>query len=194
MTVIAWLALAGVLAHASVAAEAGNLLNDGGFETPSPPYGGFEQYNPGQKLGAWTVVGEGNVATVSTNYNTRGYALVARRGQSFLDLTGLCDCGAASGVSQSVGTTPNAPYTLTFWVGNAYIQGAGTKCTVKVYNGSTLLASAPNARGRHLKRQIWKKFIVPFTAASGTTTLSFINHDKPGDIDCGLDMIDLVAG
>ena len=193
MNLIRSLVFASMLASTGGVAQATGLIKNGGFERPAPPPGGFHNYNPGQRIGPWTVVGNGNVATVSTTYRTRGYVLNARRGLSFLDLTGLCDCGASSGVSQSVATTPDASYTLSFWVGNAVIPGAGKKCTVNVYNGTTLLVSAANGHGKHHTHQVWRKFSVTFTATDTTTTLSFINSDKRGDINCGLDVVDMVA-
>ena len=41
--------------------------------------------------------------------------------------------------------------------------------------------------------QVWRKFTVTFTATDTTTTLSFINSDKRGDINCGLDVVDMFA-
>ena len=156
--------------------------------------GHFKAHATGSNLGAWTVVGNGDVATVSTTYTSRGCAFNAKKGLAFLDLTGLCDCGAASGIAQSVATTPDASYTLKFWVGNTFIRGgAGTECTVNVYNGTTLLTSATNDHGRHVKTQVWRKFSVTFTVTDTSTSLSFINSDQPGNINCGLDEVKLEA-
>ncbi len=110
MTIIAYhpgslvkLAVAVVLFGAGTA-HARNLIRNGGFEMPSTPAGTYTTYGPGQAIGAgWTVVGNGNVATVNA-YNEGGVVWVAHKGSAFVDLTGTCDCGANSGVAQTVKT------------------------------------------------------------------------------------------
>ena len=169
-----------------------NLIADGGFENPPPPIGSYAVYNTGQAIGPWTVVGD-NVALTSTTYSSRGIVFDAEAGVSFMDLTGQCDCGDASGVAQTVATIPGTSYKLTFWVGNSYIPGAGTTSTVNVYVNSNLLISAENSQGEGYSEQIWQKFSATFTAASDQTTLSFLNGDPYGDVNNGLDAITLVS-
>ena len=179
---------------ASHAALANNLIKDGGFETPATPAGQYTVYNPGQTLGAWTVVGSHDVNTSSTTEVNLGITLKAKAGQAFIDLTGDCDCGdPTTGVAQTVKTVVGQSYVLTFWVGNCDIPNAGTTSTINVYAGSTLLIAAKNANGRNSTSQVWKKFVVTFTATSTKTTLSFLNGDPSGDQQNGLDQVSLIA-
>ncbi len=57
---------------------------------------------------------DGNMATVN-NDNEGGVLWTAHRGKALLDLTGTCDCGATSGVAQTVKTVLGTTYQLTFW-------------------------------------------------------------------------------
>jgi hypothetical protein len=185
--------VAGLTALAAPA-WAGNLIKDGSFETPAPPAGGYTDYDPGQKIGAWTVVGGHNVTISSTTEVNDGVTLHAKRGAAFADLTGNCDCGdPTQGVAQTVKTTPGTTYSLTFWVGNCDIPGHGTTSTVNVYVGSTLLVSAKNGRGHGSTKQVWVKFTASFVATAATTTLSFLNGDPSGDEQNGLDDVTLVS-
>ncbi len=163
-------ALMSVIVLGAGAAHAANLIKDASFETPATPAGTFTTYAPGQTIGQWIVVGPGNVATVN-NYQEGGVLWTAHQGHAFLDLTGTCDCGAASGVAQTVKTVPGTSYKLTFWVGNTVIGGQGNTSTVDVYNGSTRLIAATNKAG------------------SG----SFVNGDPSGDEQNGLDAITLIS-
>jgi len=174
------------------ASAAQNLFQDPGFLQPPTPPGTFVNYNPGQMIGPWTVVGNGNVVTESNTYSSRGFLFDAKSGSAFMDLTGLCDCGAKSGVAQTVATTPGATYKLSFWVGNTYIPGAGTTSTVNVYVGSTLLLSAVNSQGEGIPKQVWQQFATTFVATQNSTTISFYNGDPGGDVNNGLDDVKLV--
>ena len=179
-------------------AKPSNLIKDRSFERPAPPPGTYVVYGLGKKVGAWTVVGPAgsNVAVTSTSFTQGGYSFPAKKGQAFVDLTGTADAGLASGVAQTVTTSVGATYKLTFWVGNdfdlnhAYVYSKTS--TVNVYNGSTLLISATNKRGKGLATLVWKKFAINFVATSTTTMLSFISGDPKGDKMCGLDAVDLV--
>ncbi len=187
----------GVVAMACVLAAAGharaaNLIKDGGFEKPPTPTGTYTTYGPGQTIGPWLVTGTGNVATVNS-YNEGGALWVAHHGKAFLDLTGTCDCGANSGVSQTLKTTPGTTYKLTFWVGNTVIQGQGSTSTIDVYVGATKLLSATNKNGAGSSKEVWKKFTATFVAATASSTLNFANGDPSGDEQNGLDDVAVVA-
>ena len=181
------------LGGSALPAAASNLVKDGSFETPPTPQGSYDTYGPGQMIGPWTVVApSGNVATVY-DYNEGGVLWSANQGKAFLDLTGTCDCGAPSGVSQTVSTVSGKMYKLTFWVGNTYIQGRGLTSTVDVYVGSKKVLAATNKAGEGSTKEVWRKFSVTFVAKSATTTLSFINGDTNGDEQNGLDSVSLTA-
>jgi hypothetical protein len=177
---------------AASVANAANLIKDGGFEKPPTPVGTYILYGTGQKIGPWTVVSAaGNVGTVSTTFMQNGFTFDAKSGKAWLDLTGSSN--TATGVAQTVLTTPGTSYTLTFWVGNVYDPsgGFGPTTTVNVYNSSTLLISAVNSLGQGSTKQVWQKFTTSFTAADTKTTLSFINGDTPSNNNCALDAITL---
>lgn len=188
--------ICGVIALLSLApqAQAGaNLILNPGFLSPPTSPGDFSgTYANGGKIGAWSVVGPGNVVTESTTYRSRGFLFNAKTGNAFLDLTGLCDCGAASGVAQTVATVPGASYRLSFWVGNTVVPGAGTTSTVNVYANGALLLSAVNSQGAGVNTQVWQQFTTTFVAGSTETQLSFYNGDPDGDINNGLDDVQLV--
>ena len=183
--------LAGLLIIGAGTAHATNLMKDGGFETPATPSGTYTAYAPGQTIGKWTVVGPGNVATVN-DYNEGGVLWSPHKGHAFLDLTGTCDCGVASGVSQTVKTRVGASYKLTFWVGNTVIPNQGNTSTVDVYSGSTLLTVAENRAGTGGAKEVWRKFSLVYTANSASTVFSFLNGDPNGDEQNGLDDITLI--
>jgi hypothetical protein len=174
-------------------AAAANLIKNGGFETPPSAMNYFTTYQPGQTIGAWTVVGSsGNVATVS-NYNEGGVTWTAHQGKAFLDLTGTCDCGAASGVAQTVKTIVGTTYKLTFWVGNTYIPGQRLTSTVDAYAGTTLLLAATNKAGQGSTKEVWRKFSTTFTATASQTVISLVNADPSRDEQDGVDTVSLVA-
>jgi hypothetical protein len=187
-------ALTLAIAAPASGAVAANLIKDGGFETPAPPPGSYTDYDPGQSIGKWTVVGGHNVTISSTTEVNLGITLDAKQGAAFLDLTGNCDCGdATAGVEQTVKTVPGASYMLTFWVGNCYIPGHGTTSTVNVYVNGNLLVAAENTRGNGSTKQVWQKFVQTFVASTAKTTISFLNGDPDGDEQNGLDAVSLVA-
>jgi hypothetical protein len=170
-----------------------NLLTDPGFEHPPAPQGTFKVYEPGQEIGAWTVVGaSGNVALTSTTEMDGEFVFEAHSGQGYVDLTGNCDCGAPSGVAQTVATIPGQTYQLTFWGSNPYFPGHGTTSQIQVYVGTTLIFTSLNKHGKGLEYQVWKKFSTSFVATDTASTISFINGDPNGDFMNGLDDVRLV--
>ena len=178
---------------AGLPAYAANLIKNGSFENPAPPQGGYTNYNAGQSIGAWTVVGKENVTISSTTEVNQGITLDAKKGAAFADLTGGCDCGdPTTGVAQTIKTVPGKTYKLTFWVGNCYAPPSGTTSTVNVYVNSTLLVAAENKRGKGSTMQVWQKFTESFVANTASTTLSFLNGDPSGDEQNGLDEVTLI--
>ena len=190
MRVTSYASILGCLLAAGQAHGAA-LLRDGGFETPATPAGGYTLYGVGQSVGPWTVIGPAgsNLNTVSTSYVDQGLRFVAKAGSAYMDLTGTTN--AATGVSQTVSTTPGTSYRLTFWVGNVYDPSGpyGTKTSVTVKAGSSTLIAKNNVNGG--ANQVWKRFSLTFTATTTTTTVQFINADPSNDSDCGLDAVSL---
>jgi hypothetical protein len=172
-----------------------NLIKNGSFETPIVATGSYELFKTGSTFTGWKVVGAaGNVAIVSGTYTQNGYSFPAESGKQWLDLTGNRS-NSATGVAQTVATTPGGRYLLTFYVGNVYDPGGifGTSSTVKVYVNGVHVLTAKNSLGSGQKKLVWEKFATTITTSSTATKISFINGDPATDNSNGLDNIMLVA-
>jgi hypothetical protein len=167
-------------------------IKNGGFEKPSVPASGYMLFSTGQTFDHWTVVGaSGNVAVVSGAFVQNGLAFPAGAGKQWLDLTG--NSNTPTGVQQTLKTTPNAKYKLTFLVGSQYDPNGifGTSSTVDVLVNGTPVFTATNSPPASSSMQIWKKFTTTVTATSATTSIAFINGDPSSDTDNGLDAVKL---
>jgi hypothetical protein len=186
--VLAVLSLSAVSAMPAVAA--GNLIKNGSFESPIVTEGGGEFFSPGQSFKDWQVTGDanGDVGLDSGDDVYGDHDFPAKRGKQWLDLIGNTDNGAATGVQQTIKTTPGATYSLSLFVGNVIDMGGkcGVSSTVNVLINGVAFESFTNTGGGGLD-QNWKKFSAQFVAASATTTIAFINDDPNGDADNGLD-------
>ncbi|MDE3179024.1 MAG: DUF642 domain-containing protein [Acidobacteriota bacterium] len=172
-----------------------NLITNGSFETPLVPVGGFTNFNSGSTgITGWTVTGP-QASIVSKNYTSFGLSFPAEDGSQWLDLTGD-GSNAVEGVEQAVATTAGATYDLSYFVGNQVNPGGpyGTTSTVKVYANGVLIQTAVNSSGAGGTKQVWEQFSTSFVAASGSTTIEFLNGDPPTDNTNGLDNIVLVQG
>lgn len=167
-----------------------NPIKNGSFEKPVVTSGGFTDYNTGQTLKHWKVVGaSGDVSIVSGAFTSEGISFPAHSGKQWLDLTGYSS-NTATGVSQSVATVSGRAYTLTFWVGNVDSPSTryGTTSTVNVQiNGSQVFAATNSSTTATTLS--WEKFKVHFTAKSSATTIAFINGDPSNDNSNGLDSV-----
>lgn len=168
-----------------VAANAADLIVDGGFETPAVTTAGYQSgfvdYAPGASFGgpsgtAWTVVGSGsNVALTNTAEYTGSAGSPtyynAHSGDQWLDLTGDQDNGARVGVSQSIATDIGTTYQLSFWVGS--FVDVPTSIALEI-NGVLYGTYANNSAGTSPGQGIsCENFVVPVTATDASTTLSF---------------------
>ena len=167
-------------------AQAGNLAKNGSFERPIAPDGSFLSFNTGDSFKGWTVVGDaGSVAIINDDF-TYCVALPAAKGHQFLDLTGYSD--SATGVQQSIKTSPGSTYSVTFFVGNIVGTGnCGTTSTVNLVIDGVPVGSFTNKAGTGKTAIVWKKYSTEFTAENATTTIAFINGDTPDDTANGLD-------
>jgi len=194
-----WAAIAAVVLPLG-AANAANLLKDGGFEGGSVPPGQYSTFSPGQKMDDWKVIASAAVAPcpellVSTAYQQDGIAFTARSGKHWLDLGdlsgGSCYNGASEGIQQTVPTTLGASYTLSFWVGSIYDPTTVFTKMPRFYafqNGVILVSSV--IYGVPGTAQQWKQYTASFTATSDRTTISFLAPTlNPQDV--GLDDVDL---
>ena len=184
-------AVAGVSLAATAACASANLIVDGGFETPVTTVGGFTLYDTGTSFSAWNVVGaSGNVAIINGQFTQNGFTFPAAEGAQWLDLTGLSS-NSATGVAQTIATTPGTMYALSFDVGNIYDPSGvfGKTSTVSAQINGTQVLSATNSEGMGSTTQMWKPFSTAFTATSSSTTVGFINEDPSTDNSNGLDAV-----
>jgi len=187
-------AFAALLTASALTAQGANLIKNGGFEKPIAPAGGLTCLSTGQAFANWTVVGAtGNVCIVSGTYTANGWTVEPEAGAQSLDLTGY-GSNMATGVSQTVATTPGAAYQLTFWVGNVVDpSGAdGVTSTVNVLVNGVQVYTATNSLGAGSTSVVWQKFTATITSLTPQTSIAFINGDPAGDNYNGLDGITLV--
>jgi hypothetical protein len=189
-------ARAGAGANKDTLRASTDLIQDGGFETPVVPAGGYLSFTQGQSFDGWRVVGaNGDVAIISASYKSGSepsLSFPAASGSQWLDLTGYLS-NQATGVSQTVATTPGARYELNFWVGNVNDPKGifGTSSTVDVFVNGSQVMTATNSGGAGTNRQVWQKFTQTFTATSASTSIEFRNGDPPSDNSNGLDDVSL---
>jgi hypothetical protein len=187
-------ALGTVLCLCNASAHGASLIKNGSFEKPAVPSGSFTSFSTGQNFDHWTVVGaSGSVAIFSGTYAESGFTFPGKKGEQWLDLTGA-GSNSATGVAQTISTTPGGSYLLTFFVGNIDNPGGmlGTQSIVKVLVNGSQVFSATNKKGQGTTAQAWKKFSTTITAPSASTTIAFINGDPHSDGDNGLDAVSLV--
>lgn len=169
----------------------GNLIVNGGFESPVVQPGGYVTYQPGQSFTGWQVIGpSGGVSPISGRYTHSGVRFVAREGQQWLDMTGPT-ANTDAGIQQTVQTTPGQLYDLAFWVGNVSAGGFGTISTVEVFVDGQSLGLARNDQTIP-GQQGWGLFKMQVTATASTMTLAFVNRDPSNDNSNGLDAVSLV--
>ena len=151
-------------------------------------------FSTGQTFGHWTVEGApGAVSVVSGAFAQNGITFPARKGKQWLDLSGS-NSNSATGVAQTVATTPGVACTLSFYVGNVVDPNGvfGTTSTVNVLVDGAQVFSATNSMGQGQSKQVWQKFTTTIMAASTQTTIAFINGDPSSDFTNGLDAVKLV--
>lgn len=192
LTLIALLAVPAI-------APAASILDNGSFELPDVG-SSYQTVVTGANIGvggAWKSVAtggaSGNVAVVSGASASGGFSLNAQSGAQWLDLTGD-GSNTTLGVQQSFPTTIDGNYTLGFSVGNVVNASGslGTTSSVRVYIDDVLVDTFVNNLGTGSNGITWLSFSVPFTAASGTTTVKFINADAATDNLNGLDNVKVV--
>lgn len=167
-----------------------NLITNGSFEAPLVPVGGFNNFNSGSTgITGWTVVGP-QVSIVSGSYSSFGLSFPAEDGSQWLDLTGD-GSNKVEGVEQTVVTTAGSTYDLAFFVGNQVDAGGpyGTTSTVQVLVDGTPVQTVTNSMGSGGTTQVWEQFSLSFVAASGSTTIEFLNEDPATDNTNGLDNV-----
>ncbi len=176
------------------AASGVSLITNGSFELPIVTVGSYQTLSTGDPPSGWTVVGAaGSVAPISTTFTQNGFSFPAEDGSQALDLTGASN--SATGVSQTVLTTPGVMYQLSFWVGNVVNPDGifGTTSTVDVLVNGTQLLAAENTQGTGTTTLSWQEFTVRFTATSSATSVEFLNADPSTDTSNFIDNVVLVG-
>jgi hypothetical protein len=172
-----------------------NLIQDGDFETPVVPIGGYNTFPSGGALGPWTVIGPygDSVVLLSSSFSEDGYTYNAQGGVQSIDLT--VPPNGPAGLQQTVYLEANHVYTLCFWIGNIHDPKTvfGRKSTdIVMVNGQQIL-KATNARGTAGSGVVvWKQVKTTFSVPGGATTISFNNGDPVNDNYNGLDSVELV--
>ena len=167
-----------------------SLLTNGGFEEPAVPLGGFTLFSNGEVFSGWTVMGAvGNVAPLSTAFASPGFSFPAQAGQQSVDMTGTSD--TATGISQTVTTTPGHTYCLSFWVGNVFDPGGGygTTSTINVLVDGKLVSVATNEDNDTTLS--WQQFTSTVHATGASTAIAFVNADPVDDSSNFLDSVAL---
>jgi Protein of unknown function (DUF642) len=169
---------------------AANLVQNGSFESgyPGDNVCGINWYavghgcNPSNtSIPGWLQTGAG----VDWHNNTPDpLEPAAQDGMHTIDLIGESAAGA---IEQAVGTTPGALYALSFWyAGHPFCilnNGSGTASATAAAGGSSInLTSGPT--------NLYTRVALLFTAAGGTTTVSFMSLTNFG---CGGILIDNVS-
>jgi hypothetical protein len=166
---------------------------NGDFLRPAPKKGTFQLIDTGERYGTWRVVGAaGSVSWTSGSYQHQGFSFVGQgtATNSWVNLANMSQ--SATGIAHFPVSTPvGSNFTLSFYVGNIYDPGGvyGTSSTVAVYENSRLLGTFTNSDGMGTTTENWKFFTITFAADAPWTTISFINGDPPGDLNCGIDNI-----
>jgi hypothetical protein len=169
-------------------AHAGNLLVNGGFETPIVPSGGYTNFGTGSTaITGWTVVGP-QVAVVSGEFTEAAFSFPAKQGAQWVDLTGCCT-NALQGVQQTVSTMAGATYRLSFWVGNVAGAPFGSSSTVEVRIDGVSVGEFTNSIATQI--QEWQPFLITFVADAASTTITFLNRDPSTETHNGLDNVSL---
>lgn len=186
--------LASALCFAAATAQ-GQLITNGGFETPAPPLGGFTSFGTGTTFTGWDVVGvPGAVSIVSGSFTSFGFSFPGQSGAAWLDLTGNVS-NHATGVQQAIATTPGTAYDVSFWVGNIVNPGGpyGSTSTVNMLLNGNPFFTASNTGGAGTTSQFWQHFTTTFTATGTSTILAFINGDPVTDNSNGLDNLSVTV-
>jgi len=183
-----------ILGSVSAAFAQTNLIKNGSFERPIAPYQGYRTFSTGQTFSYWQVIGDpGSVNVMNGTFTSPPfYSFPPMAGSQWLDLTG--DRNTATGIAQTVETTPGTAYTLTFFVGNMYDPKSpyGLSSTVNVLVDGQQVFQATNSKGKVRTALTWQEFTTTIVATLSQTTIAFINGDPSSDSANGLDAIRLV--
>lgn len=181
---------------APVVAQSTNLFQDGSFESPSVPVGGFSVFTGSSGgIPSWSVLGP-EVAIVSGALSGGGFTFQAQSGSQWMDLSGDGNPGPGNGISQSIATQVGMQYDLSFYIGSAWVgSGAILAPTVDVIIGSAPRAQFTNTNLATGGQMNWQVFATTFVADSSVTTIQFFYGNAAGTTNwvVGLDTVSMSA-
>lgn len=131
----------------------------------------------------WTTVGPGVIWGRNNNF----FGLSTPYGTHFLDLTGYQDHPPFGGVAQTIATTPNHSYHLSF--------ALGLNQDVAAYRGPVSASVTAGASGTSFtftpqgSADQWADFSMDFTAVSDSTPISIVGLSSGGGQYLGLDNV-----
>jgi hypothetical protein len=172
-----------VIAAAS-GAQANQLVN-GSFEQGTHTNDGnnTETFFAGATdITGWTTVG----SHVSWIADPNPFALTAQNGSLFLDLTGYTAGAPFGGVTQTIATTPGAPYKLSFELGSYTARWGGPPVSITASAGSTSLPFTDDATHT---ASTWTPETLDFTATGTSTVITLLG--SAGFNYIGLDNVDV---
>jgi uncharacterized protein DUF642 len=173
-----------------------NLLLNGSFENTASTFssqrsdGGMELTNGSTAIPDWTVFTPmsqpGN--DIAWVFNTNNYGLTTPYGSYFIDLTGYTDAAPYAGVEQTITTTINTAYTLTYalMVDQSNALYAGPVGITATAGSTSSNCTGYNPAGTGNMNETCS---LTFTATSTSTLISF--QGLEGDEYIGLDNADV---
>lgn len=185
---------AALVALASGAASAQNLLTNGSFEAPNIVGGSYVLINTGStSINGWTVMG-GASESVQLTPDTY-FGLKASEGQQWIDLTGIT--GYNKGVrSDPVSVILGQSYTISWDVGN-YIPFSYATLGVSVNGGAEALYTNTSLATTPTYPMNWMSFSRTWVADAPTLQLDILgraNGALSNDLGIGIDNVSVVQG
>lgn len=169
----------------------GNLIQNGGFETPPIVGGTFQIFTTSNFLPGWTWAGPGDGLLLRTNYSEGGGAWLfpAYEGVNSLDMTGPGWTGNNE-IYQDIPTTPGTQYLMSWALGNQddnlgpYPDPSRIMPLIDGVQLNGLNPSYAFSGGNSVQ---WITVSTLFTAANSTTRVTFRNTTAATDSYAGLD-------
>jgi hypothetical protein len=190
------IAVAAALLVSASAANATNIIMNGGFESPQISDPCCTTAPGNGTVAPWTVGPNGNVNVVNGTYGSNNGNL-AKEGTQYLDLIGE---GGAGSISQSFSTVLNQVYTLTFSYSHNIFGGLSDPAplfsanfSVGNLSGQLLGGSVSHSSGTNTNLD-WQTFTGSFVGTGALETLNFTNTSpNTGNAGIFLDAISVSA-
>ena len=170
-----------VTVYASLAGS--NLVQNGSFEEPNIGSTAYEFYPLGSTaITGWTVVGRAGANVAITSYDWSG---PAEDGNQFLDPTGNTGGG---GITQTIPTAAGTTYDLIFYHGTYSHVGNPACLGVTIGTNSYSYGETSGGAGNF----DWRQVVIPFTAVSNQTALTFSDLNGADDNNNFVDNVQVI--